>query len=83
MQKVMFRFLGAGLWDGDDVYPDPVPVPRVPIKGEKISLPEVSGWWEVANVEFDYSAGLALEPVVGVYHAYPFYVEAKSPGRAG
>lgn len=64
--EAMFTFDGAGLWDGRDTYPVAVPVPRVPNKGEFVWLPDELGRWMVAEVAFDYSAGLGIGPVVRV-----------------
>lgn len=69
---VRFAFLGSRLWNGGDYYPDPVGVPRVPVKGEHVVLPDDLGVWEVMDVIYDYSAGLySGEPIVGVVCARP------------
>jgi hypothetical protein len=69
--EVRFRFVGAGLWDGGDAFPYPVPVARVPVVGEFVTLPDDLGWWEVVQVEHDYSRGLHYPPVVGVVCCRP------------
>lgn len=64
--QVMLRFVGAGLWNEGDLYPDLVWVPRVPIRGERIILPDQLGSWEVETVEFSYPGGLMSDPLVNV-----------------
>jgi len=83
MAEVRFRFIGAGLWEGGDAFPDPVPVPRVPMVGEFVTLPDESAWWVVVQVEFDYSKGLFYEPVVGVVCCRPSHANGwlESQGR--
>lgn len=68
MATVHFVFRGANLWKGDnpDAFPYSVEIPRVPIRGERIRLESEPSIWTVDLVEFDYSRGLAYDPVVRV-----------------
>lgn len=68
---VRFWFLGAELWDGRGAFPDRVPVQRIPVTGEFVTLPDEPGRWEVISVEHDYSEGLAFPPIVGVVCCRP------------
>lgn len=73
---VRMRFVGAGLWDGGDIFPDDVPVPRVPVAGEALAWPDTGERWIVAWVEYDYANGLGFAPVVGVVYARPSDLQA-------
>lgn len=70
--KIRLRFIGAGLWDGEDVYPyDDTPFPRVPNVGEHIVMPDSTVQWRVVDVIYDFLSGFNYEPVVGVVCARP------------
>lgn len=61
---VELTFVGAGLWDGGDVFPfGDVPMPRIPVIGETIIGPDDMGAWKVSNVAFDYPHG--FNPISG------------------
>lgn len=66
MQRVEFVFVGAGLWDGGDVFPDGAPVPQVPAVGTLVAFPDEDPRWVVASVTYDYRDGLYWDPVVVV-----------------
>jgi len=65
-EVVRFTFVGAGLWDGGDDFPDAVPVPRVPAVGELVRFPDESAYWRVVSVAFEYDGGMYFAPVVRV-----------------
>jgi len=66
---VSYRFIGAGLWGGKDpdLFPELVPVQRVPQVGELLSFPDEDiPEWEIVEVIHDYVHGLHYEPTVRI-----------------
>jgi hypothetical protein len=71
--KVRLRFIGAGLWDGGDVYPyRDAPFPRAPVRGDFIRLPDETDEWEVLRVTMNFDGGLGSEPTVDVVCGGPY-----------
>ena len=70
--KIRLRFIGAGMWDGGDVFPyDDTPFPRVPVVGEHIVMVDSTVTWCVVDVIYDFDQGFHYEPTVGVVCVLP------------
>lgn len=59
------HFAKAGRWAGSDEFPHDVPFYALPRIGEVLNnVPDVAGWWIVADVEHDCSRGLHYPPTI-------------------
>jgi hypothetical protein len=62
---VRLHFAQAGRWAGSDEFPYDVPFWVLPRIGEVLNnVPDVPGWWIVADVEHDCSRGLHYPPTI-------------------